>query len=202
VPSDIITEIARTYAARKPAAIFQYISVDHSMNGVQTARAIATLIAMTGNLDVSGGNCICPAPNFAKLNVEGLTRPSEEDSISARYPLYDRFVGYPSSTMVTDAIITGNPYPVKALIVQGENPAITRPNSKKVNEALSTLDLLVVIDMFMTDTAERADLFLPISTFPERKLLVDYHVAAQIPRILRTEPVIEPLGGAKEDRRI
>jgi anaerobic selenocysteine-containing dehydrogenase len=202
VPSDTIKEIARTYATTKPAAIFQYISVDHSINGVQTSRAIATLVSITGNLEVSGGNRICPAPKFAKLNVEGLTRPSEEDSISAKYPIYDRFVGYPSSTTVTDAIITGNPYPVKALIVQGGNPAITWPNSKKVNEALSNLDLLVVIDMFMTDTAERADLFLPISTFLERKILVDYHVAAQIPRILRTEPVIEPLGEAKEDWRI
>jgi len=202
VPSDTIKEIARTYATTKPGAIFQYISVDHSINGVQTSRAIATLISITGNLEVSGGNRICPAPKFTKLNVEGLTRPSEEDSISAKYPIYDRFVGYPSATTVTDAIITGNPYPVKALIVQGGNPAITWPNSKKVNEALSNLDLLVVIDMFMTDTAERADLFLPISTFLERKILVDYHVAAQIPRILRTEPVIEPLGEAKEDWRI
>jgi len=194
VPSDMIKEIARTYATTKPAAIFQYISVDHSINGVQTGRAIATLIAITGDLDVSGGNRICPAPKFAKLNVEGLTRPSEEDSISAKYPIYDMFVGYPSSTTVTDAIITGNPYPVKALIVQGGNPAITWPNSKKVNEALSNLDLLVVIDMFMTDTAERADLFLPISTFLERKILVDYHVAAQIPRILRTEGFNTPSG--------
>lgn len=202
VPSDTIKEIARTYAGIKPASIFQYISVDHSINGVQTGRAIATLIAITGNLEVSGGNRICPAPKFAKLSVEGLARPSEEDSISANYPLYDRFVGYPSATTVTDAIITGKPYPVKALIVQGGNPAITWPNSKKVDEALSHLDLLVVIDMFMTDTAERADLFLPVSTFLERKLLVDYHVAAQIPRILKTDPVIEPIGEAKEDWRI
>jgi anaerobic selenocysteine-containing dehydrogenase len=202
VPSDTIREIARTYATTKPAAIFQYISVDHSINGVQTSRAIATLIAITGNLEVSGGNRICPAPKFAKLSVEGLTRQSEQDSISAKYPIYDRFVGYPSATTVTDAVITGNPYPVKALIVQGGNPALTWPHSKKVNEALSRLDLLVVIDMFITDTAERADLFLPISTFLERKMLVDYHVAAQIPRILRTEPAIEPLGEAKEDWKI
>jgi anaerobic selenocysteine-containing dehydrogenase len=202
VPSDMIKEMARTYATTRPASIFQYISLDHSINGVQTSRAIATFIAITGNLDVSGGNRICPPPRFAKLNVEGLTRPPEEDSISANYPLYDRFVGYPSATTVTDAIIAGNPYPVKALIVQGGNPAITWPNSKKVDEALSHLDLLVVIDMFMTATAERADLFLPISTFLERKLLVDYHVAAQIPRILKTEPVIEPIGEAKEDWRI
>jgi anaerobic selenocysteine-containing dehydrogenase len=202
ISSDMIKEIARMYATIKPAAIFQYISLDHSISGVQTSRAIATLIAITGNLDVSGGNRICPPPKFAKLNVEGLTQPAEEDSISANYPLYDRFVGYPSATTVTDAIITGNPYPVKALIVQGGNPGITWPNSKKVDEALSHLDLLVVIDMFMTATAKRADLFLPISTFLERKLLVDYHVAAQIPRILRTEPVIEAIGEAKEDWRI
>ena len=202
VPPDMIREIARTYATTKPASIFQYISVDHSIDGVQAGRALATLIAITGDLEVTGGNRICPAPKFAKLNVEGLTRPPEKDSISVKYPIYDKFVGYPSSTTVTDAIITGKPYPVKALIVQGGNPALTWPNSNKLKEALSRLDLLVVMDMFMTDTAEKADLFLPISSFLERKMLVDYHVAAQIPRILRTEPVIEPLGEAKEDWKI
>ena len=202
VPADMVKEIARTYATTKPASIFQYISVDHSVDGVQAGRALATLIAITGDLDVSGGNRICPAPKFAKLSVEGLTRPPEKDSISVNYPIYDKFVGYPSSTTVTDAIATGKPYPIKALIVQGGNPAVTWPNSNKLNEGLSRLDLLVVMDLFMTDTAEKADLFLPISTFLERKMLVDYHVAGQIPRILRTEPVIETIGEAKEDWKI
>lgn len=202
IPADTIKEIARTYATSKPASIFQYISVDHSINGVQAGRALATLIAITGDLEVRGGNRICPAPKFAKLHVEGLTRPPEKDSISVKYPIYDKFVGYPSSTTVTDAVITGEPYPIKALIVQGGNPALTWPNSNKLNEALSRLELLVVMDLFMTETADKADLFLPISTFLERKMLVDYHVAAQIPRILRTEPVIEPMGEAKEDWKI
>jgi len=68
---------------------------------------------------------------------------------------------------VVKAILTGEPYPVKAMVVFGSNPLLTWPNSKLVKEALLKLDFLVVVDLFMTPTAELADYVLPAASWLE-----------------------------------
>ncbi len=65
-------------------------------------------------------------------------------------------------------MISGDPYPVKALIVQADNPVVAFSNTKLVVEALKNLDLLVVHDYFMTPTAALADYALPAATWLER----------------------------------
>jgi anaerobic selenocysteine-containing dehydrogenase len=202
VPSDVIRQIARTYATTKPASITHYISVDHSLNGVQTTRAIAILIAITGNLDVVGGDRICPLLKTADLSIKGLPRGSKEKSIGEEYPLFTKFTGHPTGVGISDAILTGKPYPIKALIVDAGNPALTWPNSNKVHQALSKLDLLVVLDLFMTETAKMADVFLPVCTNLENKFLAIYSTGVQMPYICRAEPTIAPIGESLPDWKI
>jgi anaerobic selenocysteine-containing dehydrogenase len=69
--------------------------------------------------------------------------------------------------MVWDAILTGKPYPVKALQLHGSNPVITRANAREVYKALKQVDFLVVADFFLTPTAELADVILPAATWLE-----------------------------------
>lgn len=201
IPTDMIKELARAYATIKPATIFQYISLDHSTNGVQTSRAIAILMSITGNFDIRGGNRVCPRLKTANLSIKDLAHVSE-DSISPQYPLFNKFTGYPTASPLIEAILSEKPYPIKALIVQGANPALTWPNSNKVKQALARLDLLAVHDFFMTETANMADIFLPACTFLERKNLFVYNIAGQLPLVVRSEPVIEPLGDCMEDWRM
>ncbi|GAI21423.1 unnamed protein product, partial [marine sediment metagenome] len=177
-------------------AITQGVSLDHCINGVQNSRAISVLIAITGNLDILGGNIYNHPLRQASLRVKGMV--SVDEAIGASYPIFGKFTGETTSMPVTDAIITGKPYPVKALIVQGCNPALTWPDSHKVGQALERLDLLVVSDLFMTETAKLADIFLPATAFPERKIIRDY-VFEGLPLITVSNKVVEPPADCLED---
>jgi anaerobic selenocysteine-containing dehydrogenase len=199
VPAETIRKFARMYATNKPAAIAQGVSLDHCTNGVQTSRAISILTAITGNLDVQGGNIYISPLKQASLRIKGTVTAS--DTIGARFPIFGRFTGETTAMPVPDAILNEDPYPVKALIVQASNPLLTWPNTNKVKQAFSKLDLLVVADLFMTETAKLADVFLPAASFLERKTLKSYGPDG-LPLVLMTDKVIEPLGDCLEDWRI
>ena len=172
VPAETIRKLARMYATDKPAVIAQGVPLDHNRNGVQTSRAISILIIITGNLDVQGGNIYNSPLRQTSLRIKG--RVATGDAIGARYPVFNRFTGQTTAMPLPDAVINGEPYPVKAVIVQASNPLLTWPNTNKVRQAFSKLELLVVADLFMTETAKLADIFLPAATFLERKTLKDY----------------------------
>jgi len=197
VPAETIREIAIMYATNKPATISQGVSLDHCTNGVQTSRAIAILIAITGNLDV--GNIYNLPMRQTNLRVKGRVDVSE--AIGAPYPIYGRFVGETTSALVLDALITGEPYPIKALIIQGSNPLLTWPNTNKVRQAFEKLDLLVVSGLFMTETAKMAHIFLPEATFLEEDRLQDSTFSG-MPLIALGNKAVEPPGDCLESWRI
>jgi anaerobic selenocysteine-containing dehydrogenase len=196
ISADKIKQFARIYATTKPATITQGVSLDHCINGVQNSRAVSILIAITGNLDVSGGNTYSyPLPQTS-LRVKG--RVKVEEAIGADYPIFTKFVSETTAMPVPDAILTAQPYPVKALIVQGCNPVLTWPDTDKVIKALEKLDLLVVSDLFMNETAEMADIFLPAAAFLEKKTVMDYATKGT-PLFMLGQKAIEPPPECKED---
>ena len=199
VPADTVREIARMYAASKPAAIAQGVALDHCLGGVQNSRAAAILMAITGNLDVPGGNVYLPALRMAQLRVKGNVDTSEVVGID--YPVYNRFVGESTCLPLAETIITGKPYPIKAMIVHGSNPALIWPDSNKVKQALSQLDFLVVSDLFMSETARLADVFLPSITFWEGDILKDYQFVG-LPMAVLANKVVEPLGECRDNWQI
>jgi anaerobic selenocysteine-containing dehydrogenase len=196
ISADKIRQFARMYATTKPATITQGVSLDHCINGVQNSRAVSILIAITGNLDVSGGNTYnYPLPQTS-LRVKG--RVKVEEAIGADYPIFTKFVSETTAMPVPDAILTDKPYPVKALIVQACNPVLTWPDTGKVIKALEKLDFLVVSDLFMNETAEMADIFLPAAAFLERKIIMDYATKGT-PLFMLGQKAIEPPPECKED---
>ncbi|MFC2019162.1 molybdopterin-dependent oxidoreductase [Chloroflexota bacterium] len=199
VPAKTIVDAARIYATTKPAAIDMGISLNHCTNGIQTIRAIDTLIAITGNLDVDGGNIFLPRLALANL---GLGEKALDDiAVGTGYPLYTRYFREQTVVPVIDQILTEEPYAVKALLVAGANPALTWPNTNKVLKARAKLDLLLVVDIFMTETARMADIVLPGTTFLEREDLRDYRPQG-LSLITLTNRAIEPVGNAMEDWKI
>ena len=88
-----------------------------------------------------------------------------------RYPVFHDAMpltmGEGQSMALHDALLTGEPYPIKGLIVSASNILLTWPNSTKLKHALGKLDFMVVMDQFMTETAEMADIVLPAATFLE-----------------------------------
>jgi anaerobic selenocysteine-containing dehydrogenase len=169
---DQIRAAARAYATIKPATMVWGTGSDHiGRNAVQANRAILALIGITGNLDIPGGNCFWPSPRLA--DTERWDALSEEQA--AKRIGADRFkcltlrpTVYAHPPSVFQAILTDKPYPVKAMLVTGNNPAVCYPNTAEVTAALRKLDLLVVSEIFMTPTAALADIVLPAASNLER----------------------------------
>jgi len=196
IKAEVIREIARTYATYKPACIYDGNGLDQYPNCVQTARAICILRAITGNLDVPGGDLIPDTIPTVDITLKGMlpkgVKPVDD------FPLFREFTGQVPAPSVIDAILTGKPYPIKAMIVQGGNPALTLANSTKVREALRKLEFLVVMDLFFTRTAELADIILPAATSFEKTGLTAYP-SLRTNFIMLQQKVIEPLGESWPD---
>ncbi|MFC1902108.1 molybdopterin-dependent oxidoreductase [Chloroflexota bacterium] len=173
VPAEKIREAARMYATTKPASLHQRVAINQNINSTQTSRAIVTLVALTGNVDVPGGNllqtpikgCIPDCPfDLERGIIEKRIGSQEYPLISGPEAPFDFVHG----GLGIEAILTGKPYPLKGLFCWGGNPVMVMPDSKRVWEALKKLELFVVIDYFITPTAEVADYILPSATWLER----------------------------------
>jgi len=161
VPADRIRHIARTYATIKPAAILDGNGLDQHPNVVQTVRITGMLSAITGNVDVPGGNVLVARPETAPYPT---VRPS------TKHLAYDVIPLFPRVTMpyVIDGILSGKPYTPRALITHHANPLLINANYKKVRQALEKLELVVVYDILPTATADIAHIILPAASDFER----------------------------------
>ncbi len=178
VPAEKIKEAARLYARTKPAAIQWGCAIEQNINCTDSVRALVALMAITGNLDVPGGNVAPAPPPWLPVSWFAAHRDLSPEQKAKRlggdtYKLADR-IAVITPKVVWDAILTGKPYPIKALQIHGSNPIITRSNSDEVYRALKKVDFLVVADFFLTPTAELADIVLPAATWLEMEDIGDY----------------------------
>jgi anaerobic selenocysteine-containing dehydrogenase len=204
VPVDKIREAAHLYATNSPGAVLEDGNgIEQHTNVVQTTRAIAILRAITGNIDVPGGN-VFPLP----LNSRDLTLSEKLDenlgngikSVST-HPLYYPLWGV-STPEVLDAIDARKPYSLKALIVQGSSLVTVVSNSPRVGEKLKRLDFIVVHDLYLTATAELADIVLPAASFFEyAHIRTGGYCSPRIDTCIVTlaDKVVEPLGECRSD---
>lgn len=185
VPAEKIVEAARMYATTKPATLpwGQKGGDGTGCNATQVIRAKAILRAITGNIDRKGGDKLQLPTGQPPSYYDHQVLPQEQrdkqigtnifpgltykgwDIISEAYPM---FYPYANAPLTWRAMVTGEPYPVKALIATASNPMLAYNNTKLVHEALKSLDLLIVLDYFMTPTAALADYVLPAATWLER----------------------------------
>jgi len=204
VPAGDIRKVARIMAQVKPMCIIPgTCSLAHSGNALQAERLLCILQTVTGNLDVQGGWAMCPLVRLTDLRI-----PVEEEPVGAvEFPVFYRTFGRPvpygQSMPWADQVLSEKPYPIKALLVTGGNPALTMPETHKVVEAIKKLDLVVVLNPFMTETAEMADIVLPACTFLEKMGLgMVYGINAGIPYVLLRKQVCDPPGEAWADWKI
>jgi thiosulfate reductase / polysulfide reductase chain A len=179
VPAAAIVEAAHIYADG-PSTFVSGHGIDAVVGGVQTFRAFHCLLAITGNLDRAGGNRRVKRPagyrNYTDLLHDPdfrLPREVEAQRLGAQaYPLWAGVDGWQKAChnpAVIQAILTGQPYPVRALYVSGVNIAVTYPDTARVLEALKALDFLVVAAHSMNPTAALADILLPKTTTLEEE---------------------------------
>jgi anaerobic selenocysteine-containing dehydrogenase len=211
-PEKIIAA-AEMYASIKPAALHHRVAIEHNINSAQTNRALIILVAITGNVDVKGGNLLPMKidgyiPSIALAGAGPWLQP-DLDVLKKRigfndYPLVSgatAVLPFVPSALALDAIVDGKPYPLKALYCAGANPPVNMQNSKKVWEALKkdNLDLFVVVDFFMTPSAELADYVLPAASWLERDECCDLSYMGYISA---RQKVIEPLYEAWDELQI
>jgi anaerobic selenocysteine-containing dehydrogenase len=182
VPRSKIKEVARIYATTKPASITQCLSIDQNADTISTCRSIAMLAAITGNIDVPGGNLISMPKRVHDRSMDTLskylTKDQHEKRLGSReYPFLagEACILQPSAHNFTvwQAILTGHPYPVRAIYCQGNNMLVSYSNTKMVMNALMSLDFFAVADLFMTDTAKLADIVLPVASWMERSAVTE-----------------------------
>ena len=195
VPAGDIRKISRIFATSRASSIIQGInSLDDHINGLQNNRALAILQAITGNYNIPGGWATNP---FMKLT--DLRLPVDGDPIGAdHFPLFQSFWGmaspYGQQMLLPHTIIEEKPYPIKAMIVSGGNPAAACPNTEKQKKALKKLDMLVVMDLFHTETTELADIVLPAcSSLEKLGLAYNYGLTMGMPYAMLSKKVIAPI---------
>ncbi len=158
IPKKTIEDLARTYATTKPATIYEGNGLDMYVSGVDTVRTVVILIALTGNLDVPGGNVFMPFAKQARLPTR--TAPVENRVWYNRFPLFGE-VPFPA---VKESLLREDNDRPRAMIVHHSNPVLVQAHEKRTKEALGKLDFLIVNDIFPTATSEMADLVLPITS--------------------------------------
>ena len=182
VPEASIRQVAEDYARAKPAAIFCNAGISHQIGAFDTYRALAFLGAITGNVGVNGGGCnfmhntwpgdlrLPPVvTSAAKAAGTATAKPApalpetEHPEVVAQNPATPKKgTALPvGPDWFAEAILHGRPYPLKAVIMEG-NPALASANTGKVQEAYRRLDFLVYTGLFMEETAYYADIILPV----------------------------------------
>ncbi len=192
-----ITEAARVYATSPPASILTGLGIDMGgANCTQTLRAISILRAVTGNFDTPGANCLHDYPDFMpevamelghllspeqrkkKLGrglfglqrYEGLERLDEYTRRHGKV-LPTRYLTAAHPHLAWQAMITGQPYPIRGLITFASNPLLCQSDTRRIYGALCNLDLLVCLEHFLTPTAMLADYVLPMAGSLEQSMV-------------------------------
>jgi len=167
VPREKIVKAARFYATTKPACIHHGSGLEHHTNGVQNIRALHVLHTISGNIDLKGGNSFLNVTLFAQPEVTPSFKADEIIGMK-EHPVFVSFFKQAQAMVLMDALLEQKPYPLKGMLVTGGNPLLTWANSGKARKAFERLEFLVVLDLFMTETAKKADLVLPAASFLER----------------------------------
>ncbi len=205
VAKDTLIKAARLYGSSRKAGLFYTMGITQHTCGTMNVNAVANLVMLTGNIgrESTGVN-----PLRGQNNVQGA---SDAGCLSNVYPGYqkvdlpeikekfEKAWGVPLSpkagltaTEMVPAALEGK---IKAMYIMGENPVITDPNTHHTVEALKKLDFLVVQDIFMTETAELADVVLPSTCFAEK----DGTFSNTERKVQRVRKAVEPPGKARAD---
>ncbi|MDX1583170.1 MAG: molybdopterin-dependent oxidoreductase, partial [Thermoanaerobaculia bacterium] len=196
VAASQIESLAREIASAHGACPVMYTGLEYSNSGVQALRAVLTLFALAGQLDVPGGIGLAMQGSHFPINRScNVPNPDPDRAIARdRYPLYTHYRGEGHATGLIDAVLHGEPYPIRGLIVHGGSILTAWPQPAVWREVFSKLDFMVAIDRQMTSDAAWADIVLPASTMFESDSYMTYG-----PLFRLREKLIEPVGESRSD---
>jgi len=187
-PEDLQTIVDMYKVATPSVTSWCGTGLEHQGNGVNNVRTVAYIDALIGAVDVPGSMVTLDGFGPSHLEIE-LDEDLVELAIGKKeYPVLYGQRGECHTLLLMDQILSDKPYPFKGLVMTAANPVLTNANSQKVVEALSHLELLVVKDLYMTETAKLADYVLPAASYLERSEL-QYNGINQLVKL--TEQVVD-----------
>ncbi len=201
IPVDDIYAVARLYATTDKAMAFYTLGITEHVCGTNNVMSIANLAMLTGHLGrpstgvnpIRGQNNVQGACDMGALpNVySGYQRVTD----AAVQEKFEKAWGVPLSDqlgiMIADMFERANSGELKAMYILGENPVLTDPNSNHIRSGLDNLEFLVVHELFLTETAEYADVVLPAASFAE----TDGTFTSTERRVQKVREAINPLPG-------
>jgi anaerobic selenocysteine-containing dehydrogenase len=199
VPAGEIRRAARAIAGARGAALVSYTGLEYTNSGTQTIRAVLSLWALTGNLDVPGGKVVKMPDGEFRVNRDiRLEPPAGVDPIGAdTYPIYHLYRKEAHAMELPRAILNDDPYPLRGMLIFGSSIITAYPNPDLWRRCFAALDFLLVVDRFLTADALYADVVLPATTLFETESYAIYDRHVELRR-----RVIEPLGEARSDWEI
>ena len=206
VPSADIRAAAVLLWTSRPVSLYAWTGVGQHTNATQTARAISLLYALLGSFDAPGGNVRFAAPPTKDVSGRDLlTQDLRRKTIGlAKRPLGPPKDGWITSDDFYRAVLEQEPYSLKGLVVFGTNLLVSHVDTARGVDALRKLDFHVHADLFMTPTAQYADVFLPVNTAWERRAM---RVGFEMNEVAQSwaqyrHPVIETRGESRSDEWI
>ncbi|UCG50702.1 MAG: IscS subfamily cysteine desulfurase [Candidatus Latescibacterota bacterium] len=196
VPADTTRELARRICNATGACPVMYTGLEYSNTGVQAIRAVLTLFALAGQLDVPGGIGLAMLRTHFPINRNCNQKNPNIDLAVARqrFPVYSDYRGESHASGLVDSVLKSDPYRIRGLIVHGASLMTSWPQTPLWRETLSRLEYLVCIDRQLTADASYADVVLPATTMFE---IDSYMVYGPLFRL--REKLIEPVGEARND---
>nr|WP_319948653.1 formate dehydrogenase subunit alpha [uncultured Shimia sp.] len=209
IDPDQLRRVARTFANGKAGLIFWGMGVSQHIHGTDNSRCLISLALMTGNVGKPGAGL---HPLRGQNNVQGASdaglipmflpdyQSVTDDGIRKAFTDVwdsDDFSNEKGLTVteIVDQVYAGN---IKGMYIQGENPAMSDPDVDHARDAFAKLDLMIVQDIFLTETANFADIILPASALYEKNGTVS-NTNRQVQRV---RPAVTPPGDAREDWKI
>lgn len=190
-----IRRIAHEFASTKPAMSAIFKGSGYYTNGNDAGRACYILDALVGEVDKPGNLHL---KDWAPLGVPVII-PEEAKGKAGQPPLHVA-MGYPlapdlPNSRLPDAVIDGNPYPVKGLFVHATNPVMSDPNRDRMKEMFRNLELAVACELYMSETAQECDIVLPETSFYEQAELRQGMWLG--PEVILCQPAVDPVGQSK-----
>ncbi len=205
VPAEDIERAGKLYGRGNPSAIYYTLGITEHICGVDNVQSLCNLALMTGNLGLEGGGI---NPMRGQNNIQGAGdcgavpanfpgfQPCDNPDNAAKFAkLYGRDSIDPERGITKVTALNEAGKSIHAMLIDGENTVVTDPDKNHCEHALKSLDHLVVIDIFLTETGQLADVVLPATAWGE----TDGVQANTERRVQRLRKAVEPWGEAKPD---
>ena len=196
---DLVRQLARDFASARTAVAYGRTGACLGRHGTAVSFLLDALTIVTGNLDRPGGALLMRPVSPLEELAERTGKMSYNTARSRVGDLPEVISTYPAA-LIAEEILTPGPGQLRAMFVTAGNPVLTVPNGPMLEKALEQLDLLVSLDLYVTETNRFADYVLPCTTFLERHDL-PYSFAACSPTVFiqAAEPVVQPYGQARNE---